>query len=74
MIYKVLYQKDQIVNPRRETTKTLYLEANNLVEARKMVEDNTPYNIELIQELTGNSLAYEKQNPEFKLTTIEPKD
>ncbi|MDE6546354.1 MAG: RNA polymerase epsilon subunit, partial [Lactobacillus sp.] len=22
MIYKVLYQKDQIVNPRRETTKT----------------------------------------------------
>ena len=74
MIYKVLYQKDQIVNPRRETTKTLYLEANNLVEARQLVEDNTPYNIELIQELTGNSLAYEKQNPEFKLTTIERKD
>ena len=74
MIYKVLYQKDQIVNPRRETTKTLYLEANNLVEARKLVEDNTPYNIELIQELTGNSLAYEKQNPEFKLTTIQSKD
>lgn len=74
MIYKVLYQKDQIVNPRRETTQTLYLEANNLVEARKLVEDNTPYNIELIQELTGNSLAYEKQNPEFKLTTIQSKD
>ncbi|QNQ80589.1 DNA-dependent RNA polymerase subunit epsilon [Lactobacillus sp. PV034] len=74
MIYKVLYQKDQIVNPRRETTQTLYLEADNLVEARKLVEDNTPYNIELIQELTGNSLAYEKQNPEFKLTTIESKD
>ena len=61
MIYKVLYQKDKIVNPRRETTKTLYMEADNMVEARSMVEDNTPYNIELIQELTGNSLAYEKE-------------
>lgn len=71
MIYKVLYQKDQIVNPRRETTQTLFLEANNIVEARSLVEDKTPYNIEFIQELTGNSLAYEKQNPEFKLTTFD---
>ena len=70
MIYKVLYQKNKIVNPRRETTQTLYMEADNMVEARSMVEDNTPYNIELIQELTGNSLAYEKQNPNFKLTTF----
>ena len=74
MIYKVLYQKDQIVNPRRETTKTLFLEAYNVVAARTMVEDNTPYNIELIQELTGNSLAYEKQSPDFKLTTFDSKD
>ena len=43
MIYKVLYQKDKIVNPRRETTQTLYMEADNMVEARSMVEDNTPY-------------------------------
>lgn len=71
MIYKVLYQKDQIVNPRRETTQTLFLEANNIVEARSLVEDKTPYNIEFIQELTGNSLAYEKQNPDFKLTTFD---
>ena len=42
MIYKVLYQKDQIVNPRREWT--------------------------------GNSLAYEKQSPDFKLTTFDSKD
>ena len=34
MIYKVLYQKDQIVNPRRETTKTLFLEADNVVAAK----------------------------------------
>ena len=74
MIYKVLYQKDQIVNPRRETTKTLFFFFFNVVAARTMVEDNTPYNIELIQELTGNSLAYEKQSPDFKLTTFDSKD
>lgn len=73
MIYKVLYQTSQIVNPRRETTKTLYLEADNLVTARRMVEENTPYNIELIQELTGNSLAYEKQHADFKLTSFNSK-
>ena len=73
MIYKVLYQKDKIVNPRRETTQTLYMEANNMVEARSMVEDNTPYNIELNQELTGNSLTYEKEHADFKLTTFDKK-
>ena len=36
MIYKVLYQKDQIVNPRRETTKTLFLEADNVVAASNL--------------------------------------
>ena len=73
MIYKVLYQKNKIVNPRRETTQTLYMEANNMVEARSMVEDNTPYNIVLIQELTGNSLTYEKEHADFKLTTFDKK-
>lgn len=73
MIYKVLYQKDKIVNPRRETTQTLYMEADNMVEARSTVEDNTPYNIELIKELTGNSLAYEKEHADFKLTKFDKK-
>ncbi|MDK7904667.1 RNA polymerase epsilon subunit, partial [Staphylococcus epidermidis] len=37
------------------------------------VEDSTPYNIELIQELTGNSLTYEKEHADFKLTTFDKK-
>ena len=54
MIYKVLsLQKDKIQNPRRETTQTLYLEAPSAGEARALVEKNTPYNIEFIQELSG---------------------
>ncbi len=68
MIYKVLYQKDKVVNPRRETTQTLYLEADSAVAARSLVEENTPYNIEYVQELSGNFLDYEKQSPDFKLT------
>ena len=68
MIYKVLYQQDKVVNPRRETTQTLYLEAESAVIARSLVEENTPYNIEYVQELSGNFLDYEKQSPDFKLT------
>ena len=73
MIYKVWYQKGKVVSPRRESTQTLYMEADNMVEARTMVEDNTPYNIELIQELTGNSLTYEKEHADFKLTKFDKK-
>ncbi len=68
MIFKVLYQADKTRAPRRETTQTLYLEAKDTVEARKLLEENTQYNIELIQELTGNFLEYEKKSPNFKLT------
>ena len=70
MIYKVLYQKDKIQNPRRENTQTLYLEAPSAVEARALVEANTPYNIEFIQELSGNFLEYEEKSANFKLTTF----
>ena len=50
------------------------MEADNQVEARTLVEDNTPYNIELIQELTGNSLKYEQEHADFKLTTFDKKN
>ncbi len=68
MIYKVLYQEDKIANPKREETKTLFIDTLTSIEARELVEKNTPYNVELIQELTGNSLEYEKKSPDFKLT------
>lgn len=68
MIYKVLYQEDKKQTPRREETKSLYLEASSQIEALKAVEDNTQYNIEFIQELSGDFLEYEQKNPDFKLT------
>ncbi|VDG20742.1 DNA-directed RNA polymerase subunit epsilon [Lactiplantibacillus mudanjiangensis] len=68
MIYKVYYQETKKRNPQRETTKSLYLEADTEVDARVLVEDNTEYNIEFIEPLEGNFLDYEKENPEFQLT------
>ncbi len=34
MIFKVYYQNDQIKNPKRESTHSLYIEADTEVDAR----------------------------------------
>lgn len=68
MIYKVFYQDTKVRNPKREQTHSLYIEADDIVEARALVEANTPYNIEHIETLEGNHLEYEKENTDFKLT------
>lgn len=67
MIFKVYYQETKVRNPKREETKSLYIEAKDDVEARQRVEENTPYNIEFVQELDESHLAYEKENAEFNL-------
>ena len=71
MIFKITYQPTKAEAPRRENTKALYIEANDKVEARRLVDENTEYNVEFIQELDEKHLAYEKQNPEFKLTVFK---
>lgn len=76
MIYKVFYQERKDRSPRREQTKTLYLEieANNELEgrikARKLVEEKTPYNIEFIELLSDKHLEYEKESGVFSLTEL----
>lgn len=67
MIYKVFYQETKDRNPKREQTRSLYLEADSEVVARQLIEDHTPYNIEYIQLLEGSHLAYEQENADFKL-------
>lgn len=67
MIYKVFYQETKERNPRREQTKTLYVTidaANELegrIAARKLVEENTAYNIEFIELLSDNTLNMKKK-------------
>ncbi|MGO3169620.1 MAG: DNA-directed RNA polymerase subunit epsilon [Bavariicoccus seileri] len=68
MIFKVLYQPIKKEAPHRETTKTIYIEADDLVTARALLEAHTPYNIEFIQPLTGKHLEFEEKNSDFKLT------
>lgn len=68
MIYKVYYQETKTRNPKREDTKSIYVEGDNDVAVRQLVEDNTPYNIEYVQLLEGNHLTYEQEHAEFKLT------
>ncbi|GAK47228.1 hypothetical protein LOSG293_030670 [Secundilactobacillus oryzae JCM 18671] len=73
MIFKVYYQNDQIKNPKRESTHSLYIEADTEVDARALIEANTDYNIEFIEPLEGKFLEYEQQSPEYKLTEFSTK-
>lgn len=75
MIYKVFYQETKDRNPKREMTRSLYLEVDSKDErqgkilARTLIEEKHPeYNIELIQALSDKHLAYEKETGSFQLT------
>ncbi len=68
MIYKVYYQETKTRNPKREQTQSLYLEADSVIEVRDLLDKHTPYNVEYIQELDDNHLAYEKEKADFSLT------
>ncbi|HRG31231.1 MAG TPA: RNA polymerase epsilon subunit, partial [Trichococcus flocculiformis] len=46
MIFKVTYQPAKFDAPTRENTESLYVEASDIVIARRLVEQNPPYNIE----------------------------
>lgn len=68
MIFKVIYQESKLQIPNREKTKAMFLEADSLIEAREKLANNTPYNIELVQEVSGAHLEYERENnPDFNV-------
>lgn len=74
MIYKIFYQENKNHSPRREQTQSLYLdidaksELEGRIAARKLVEENTSYNIEFIELLSDKHLEYEKETGAFKVT------
>ena len=75
MIYKVFYQETKDRSPRRETTRSLYLdidassELGGRIIARELVEKNRPeYNVEYIELLSDKLLDYEKETGAFKIT------
>ena len=75
MIYKVFYQETKDRSPRRETTRSLYLDidANSELEgriiARELVEKNRPeFNVEYIELLSDKLLDYEKETGALEIT------
>ena len=70
MIFKITYQPSKNEAPRRENTLSLYLEAQDKVEARRLVDEHTEYNVEFIQELDEKHFAYEQKNPDFEITVF----
>ncbi|MBJ8326187.1 DNA-directed RNA polymerase subunit epsilon [Streptococcus pacificus] len=76
MIYKVFYQDNKDNNPRREQTKSLYLditadsELQGRIIARQLVEEKTNFNVEYIEALSEKHLAYEKETGAFELTEL----
>ena len=68
MIFKVIYQESKNQIPNREKTQSMFLEAESIIEAREKLANNTPYTIELVQEISGAHLEYEQENnPDFKI-------
>ena len=69
MTFKVYYQPSKNTTPRRENTQSLSLEADSEAAARVLVEENTNYNVEFIELLDEQALAYEQENnADFQLT------
>ena len=74
MIYKVFYQETKERSPRRETTRSLYLdidassELEGRIIARELVEKNRPeFNVEYIELLSDKLLDYEKETGAFEI-------
>ena len=75
MIYKVFYQETKDRSPRRETTRSFYLdidassELEGRIIARELVEKNRPeFNVEYIELLSDKLLDYEKETGAFEIT------
>lgn len=64
MIFKILYQNNKNEVPVRENTRTMYYQAENEREIRDALKDRE-INIEFIQPLNEEHLAYEKQSEDF---------
>jgi len=68
MIYKVLYQ-ESFEAPSRESTKTVYVEADSEREVRQKLATRN-LNIEYIQLLSETHLAYEKKSEDFEIESV----
>lgn len=66
MIFKVLFQEDLETPPRRERTKSLFIEADRVRDVREKLAGRR-YNIEYIQEISEAFLEFEKLSDQFEV-------
>jgi DNA-dependent RNA polymerase auxiliary subunit epsilon len=69
MIFKVYFQRSVNEVPVRENTKTIFVEGESVRDVRTKIADRG-LNVELVQEVKGAFLEYEKQNEDFKVLEI----
>jgi DNA-dependent RNA polymerase auxiliary subunit epsilon len=69
MVFKVYFQENIKEVPVREKTKVLYVEGESVRDVRKKIQDRG-FNVELVQEVSGAFLEYEKQNEDFNVLEI----
>ncbi|MEC1521020.1 DNA-directed RNA polymerase subunit epsilon [Neobacillus niacini] len=69
MVFKVYFQENIKEVPVREKTKVLYVEGESVRDVRKKIQ-NRGYNVEMVQEVSGAFLEYEKQNEDFNVLEI----
>jgi DNA-dependent RNA polymerase auxiliary subunit epsilon len=69
MVFKVYFQENIKEVPVREKTKILYVEGESVRDVRKKIADRG-YNVELVQEVSGAFLEYEKQNEDYNVLEI----
>lgn len=76
MIFKVFYQEDKNRSPRRETTRTLYLdldvpsEQEGVIKGRALLAEKTDYLVEFIEALSDEAFNYEKENSQAEITQL----
>ncbi|UOQ93024.1 DNA-directed RNA polymerase subunit epsilon [Halobacillus shinanisalinarum] len=69
MIFKVFYQELANEVPVRERTQAMYVESETEREVRKKLAAKN-LNIEYIQVLNEDHLAYEKQSEDFQVENV----
>ena len=68
MIFKVIYQEDPHQVPTRESSQSLLIKAEDIIDAREKLAEHTPYNVEFIEEISDAHLEDErKHNPDFEI-------
>ncbi|RIP35671.1 DUF1447 family protein [Staphylococcus gallinarum] len=69
-VFKVFYQHNKNEVIVRESTQTIYVEAETEEQVRRFLKERN-YNIEFITKLEGAHLEYEKQSDHFNVEKAE---